>query len=156
MFNNKVTRAAFTICALLLIAFTFHVHGFSDWWSAYTNQFDEGYIWWGDANAEDTCEASIYIDKWESDWFPWVNTYESASVSTAELNTNGEENVGSCSAWIRITAEDKGRVFYGADTIGNSKSKRRFFVSPGEVTVQARAQAYPNDDSDTQKVEGSF
>ena len=156
MFYNKVTRAAFIICALLLIAIAFHVHGFSDWWSAYTNQFDEGYIWWGDANAEDTCEASIYIDKWESDWFPWVNTAESASVSTAEFDTNGNLNKGSCSVWIRINAQDKGRAFNGAETIDNSDDKRRFFVSPGEVTVQARAQAWPLHDSATQKVEGSF
>lgn len=155
MYNYKVTRA-FAICVILLIGTTFHVYGFQDWYSGFINRFDEGEISEGSSNAEDTCQASVTISKYESDWWLWVNTYESASVSTTAQDSKGNENVGTCSVWIRINAEDKGRIFNGADSIDNSDSKRRFFVSPGEVTVQARAQAWSSVDSDTKKVEHSF
>ena len=154
MFSKKVI-GAFIICALLISA-AFYVDAFNNWYHSWINAHDEGWIDYGKKNAQDTCEASIFIDKWGNLLFPWVNTYETASVSTAALDSWGNQNTGSCGVWIRINAQNKGRVFQGAETIDNSDSKRRFFVSPGEVTVEAWASASPMLDGGTGKVQDSF
>lgn len=153
---NKVTCTAFIICALLLIAVTFHVHGFKDTYDRHINTYDEGWVMWSDANADDTCQASIFLDKHESDWWPWVNTSEGAHIHSAALNSKGQLNRGSGSVWIKINRIDKGRAFSGKDYFANIDDKRRYFVSAKDVTVHARAQAWPVVDSATKKVESKF
>ncbi len=69
---NKVTCTAFIICALLLIAVTFHVHGFKDTYDRHINTYDEGWVIWKDANADDTCQASIFIDRYAFVCLPFL------------------------------------------------------------------------------------
>ncbi len=155
MFSKKIIRV-FAFCVILLIGAAFHVYGFTSWYSRYINIFDEGWISYGVPNAQNTCEASIHIEKWESDWWPWVNTYESEVAKTAALDSFGNKNVGSYGIWIKITGEQKGSSYKGADSFDHSKSKRRYLVCPREVTVKARASVSPMLDSSTGDVEDSF
>ena len=153
MFIKKYVKPILILCAILAISGI--VYSYTDF---YENQVDHtgyGYIYWEDANTEQTVQAQANVSKNVSNWPFAVNINEYSYCTSSETDYHGKQNTGHFYWYVSRKGATDDR-YKGNESDTHEYTGKVWFSSPPSIRVHARAQVTPDRDSSTQEVDVEF
>ncbi|MDE0482848.1 MAG: hypothetical protein OXI67_09740 [Candidatus Poribacteria bacterium] len=154
MFIKNFAKSILILCAILAISGI--VYSFTDF---YERQVDErtgyGYIYWEDANTEQTAQAQANVSKNVSNWPFAVNINEYSYCTSSETDYHGKQNTGHFYWYVSRKGATDDR-YKGNESDTHEYTGKVWFSSPPSIRVHARARVTPDRDSATQEVDVEF